>query len=68
MITYLLIGLIVQLAIAVERLIRIYGLSEEARDEFGWTFMLLFVIFTLIGAVIWPLQIICEIICIKLDL
>lgn len=64
MITYFIIGIIVQLVILIERVIRIPGLCRHNNE--GWQYWVGFwatiIVGSTINVLVWPLTIICEII------
>ena len=64
MITYFIIGIIVQLVTIIERAIRIPGLWRHNNE--GWQYWIGFwatiIVGSIINVLVWPLTIICEII------
>lgn len=64
MITYFIIGIIVQLVILIERVIRIPGLWSHNNE--GWQDWVVFwatlIVGSIINVLVWPLTTICEII------
>ena len=67
MITYFVIGIIVQLVILIERYIRLPEVRNLKWCYGYWFFWLCLLLGSLINAVIWPISIVCEIILIVLE-
>ena len=60
MLTYFVIGVIVQIAIFIERFIRMPEIYQFWWSE--WKAWIVFIAFIVINVAIWPISIICEII------
>jgi hypothetical protein len=60
MLTYFVVGLIVQIIIFIERFIRIPELYQFWWNS--WKAWILFIVFMFINIALWPVSIICEII------
>lgn len=60
MITYIIIGIIVQLIITAERAVR-FPENWTGEELKHWAFWVIFILYAIFNVISWPLAIVCEI-------